>query len=635
MTLLAPNGGSAGDRPRARAAEGASSAHQQSDLSGLGEALRARADDVLARTIAQSMAKSGKRIEGPVRESFERICRMSTEAVAQWMAGGRPEEGRSAGRDAWGVFGGLVAHREVALSEVTKRCLCWRDGASEVVRECAAELSVSPETLAKALGMLQVTLDVTLVRVCEVFEAERQSADEELAQRQRELAFMATHDPLTGLPNRTLILDRGEQSLLRARREQTPVAALLIELDNFKVINETHGHEAGDELLRAVTVRLEEALGEIDVIAHLGSGAFAVIAEGRALEAGPEQLAERVLEGLEQPFELSATPPARLSVSASIGIASGERATAEELLRDADIAMHQARREVTSRFAVFESEMKEAVQNHLETEMDLRGAIQNEEFFLLYQPTFDLRDMSATGMEALLRWKHPARGVLPPSEFIPVLEDSGLITQAGKWVLEEACRQGAAWREAGHMIGVSVNVSGRQLDTDELVGNVRDALSESGIDPGALTLEITETTLMRNVDETVARLRAVKELGVRIAIDDFGTGYSSLAHVQHFPVDALKIDRSFISRLTENPEGKILIHALVQLGKALGIETLAEGIEQHEELSLLQQEHCDSGQGFLFARPLDADAAERFLQRWARDRTRALTGKVDPLTTAP
>ncbi len=631
MTLLPANGGCAGDQPRVPDSEAAPTI--QSDLRRLGEVLSANAEEVLARTIALSMERSGKRIEGPVRESFERICTMSTDAVAQWMAGGKPEAGRSAGRDAWGVFGGLVAHHEIALSEVTKRCLCWRDGASDVVRECAQELGILPDALAKAIGMLQITLDITLVRVCEVFEAERQRADEELAQRQRELAFMATHDPLTGLPNRTLILDRGEQTLLRARREQTPVAALIIELDNFKAINETHSHEAGDELLRAVTVRLEDALGEIDVLAHLGSGAFAVIAEGRSLGDGPEPLAKRAFDALEMPFELPAAEVARLSVTASIGIATGERATAEELLRDADIAMHQARRDVTSHFAVFESEMKEAVQNHLETEMDLRGAIQNDEFFLLYQPTFDLRGMSATGMEALLRWKHPVRGVLPPSEFIPVLEDSGLITQAGKWVLEESCRQGAAWREAGHMIGVSVNVSGRQLDTDELVANVRDALSESGLDPGALTLEITETTLMRNVEETVQRLRAVKALGVRIAIDDFGTGYSSLAHLQHFPVDALKIDRSFISRLTENPEGKILIHALVQLGKALSIETLAEGIEQHEELSLLQQEQCDSGQGFLFARPLDAVAAERFLERWARDRARTLAGEPGPVTT--
>ena len=224
-------------------------------------------------------------------------------------------------------------------------------------------------------------------------------------------------------------------------------------------------------------------------------------------------------------------------------------------------------------------------------------------------------------MEALIRWNNAARGVVQPNDFIPLLEQTGLIIAVGKWVLQEACRQGARWREAGYPIAMAVNVSGRQLDTDELITDVQEALSSSGLDAGALTLEITETTLMRNVEETAGRLAAIKELGVRIAIDDFGTGYSSLAHLQQFPVDALKIDRSFISRLTDNPEGETLIHTLVQLGKALSIETLAEGIEQQQELSLLQAEQCDSGQGFLFARPLEPSAAETFLQRWATSAT--------------
>ena len=238
--------------------------------------------------------------------------------------------------------------------------------------------------------------------------------------------------------------------------------------------------------------------------------------------------------------------------------------------------------------------------------------------------TFNLRDMSATGVEALIRWKHPTRDIVQPNDFIPLLEATGLIIEVGAWVLKEACCQGAIWREAGHPIGMAVNVSARQLDTDEFVTDVRNALSESGLDAGALTLEITETTLMRNVAETSRRLTAIRELGVRIAIDDFGTGYSSLAHLQQFPVDALKIDRSFISRLTESSEGETLIHTLVQLGKSLSIETLAEGIEQQQELSLLQAEECDSGQGFLYARPMDAVAAETFLQTWASGAAPAL-----------
>ena len=238
-----------------------------------------------------------------------------------------------------------------------------------------------------------------------------------------------------------------------------------------------------------------------------------------------------------------------MTVTASIGIAIGDRTSAEELLRDADIAMYRAKWDGKNRYVVFETGMQDTVQNRMELEMDLREALENDEFFLAYQPTIDLSDMSPTGVEALIRWKHPVRGVVQPDDFIPLLEETGLITEIGKWVLDQACAQGAAWRAAGYPIGMAVNVSGRQLDTDQIIADIEDALSDSGLDPAALTIEITETTLMRNVEETARRLTEIKELGVRIAIDDFGTGYSSLAHLQRFPVDALKIDRSFISGL--------------------------------------------------------------------------------------
>jgi EAL domain-containing protein (putative c-di-GMP-specific phosphodiesterase class I) len=232
--------------------------------------------------------------------------------------------------------------------------------------------------------------------------------------------------------------------------------------------------------------------------------------------------------------------------------------------------------------------------------------------------------MSPTGFEALIRWQHPTREIVGPNDFIPLLEETGLIIDVGRWVLEQACRQGATWREAGHPIGMAVNVSARQLDTDELVSDVRNALTQSGLEASALTLEVTETTLMRNAQKTAERLATIKQLGVRIAIDDFGTGYSSLAHLQQFPVDSLKIDRSFICQLTQSPDGEALIRTLVQLGKALSIETLAEGIEQPHELSVLQQEQCDSGQGYLYARPLDVEAVGTFLQTWPKSAAAAL-----------
>ena len=582
------------------------------DLAPLGEALKARAADVLSETVARTR-ELGEGLDDVVRERFERISISSTMAAARWIAGEGVEAALEDGQETWEIFAELAAHRAVSLDQVTKRCFAWRNVMTEVLHESAAELGSSPEALYQALSIVQLGLEFSLVRMCESFEAERKHTDEELA-------FMATHDPLTGLPNRTLILDRVEQMLARSARGKTPVAALFIDLDNFKSINDTLGHGTGDELLRAVAARLDGVIRGGDTLGRLGGDEFIVISEELSLEVGPELIAERLLDALSQPFKLGAKDENRVSVTASIGIAAADRISAEELLRDADIAMYRAKWDGKHRYVVFEAGMQDAVQKRMELEMDLREALQKDEFFLAYQPTIDLNDMSPTGVEALIRWKHPTRGIVQPDDFIPLLEETGMIVEVGKWVLQEACSQGAAWRQAGYPIGMAVNVSGRQLDTDQLITDIEDALSHSGLDPAALTIEITETTLMRNVQEPARRLTAIKALGVRIAIDDFGTGYSSLAHLQQFPVDALKIDRSFISQMQHNQEGETLIHTLVQLGKALSIETFAEGIEQQHELSLLQDEDCDNGQGFLFARPLDVAATEKFLKNWAAGR---------------
>jgi diguanylate cyclase (GGDEF)-like protein len=587
------------------------------DLKRLGRALQARADDVLALTVERTTG-SGQDVDSLIQDSFERICKISTVAVARWIAGDGLEVTNPAARETGYIFGQLAAHRAASLQEVTRRCLLWRNTVGEVLRDCAKQLDARPELLHQALEMLQLSLDVTLVRICERFETERHRTDQELARRQEQLAFMATHDSLTGLPNRTLMLDRVAQMLVRAHRHQSPIAALFIDLDNFKSINDTLGHQAGDELLRAVTARLEGVVREADALGRIGGDEFVIVAEEISLAAGPELIAERLLEALSEPFQLTSTPTTQPTVTASIGIAIGDSGSPEDFLRDADIAMYRAKWDGKNRHVVFESDMQDAIQSRMELEMDLRQALANGEFLLNYQPTFDLSDMSPTGVEALIRWRHPTRGIVQPNDFIPLLEETGLIIEVGTWVLNEACRQGALWRAAGHRIGMAVNVSGRQLDNDELVAGLERALAESGLEAGALTLEITETILMRNPEAVARRLSVMKDVGVRIAIDDFGTGYSSLAQLQQFPVDALKIDRSFISRLTQNPEGETLIHTLVQLGKALSIETLAEGIELQQELSLLQNEQCDSGQGFLFAKPLDVEATEAFLVKWAK-----------------
>jgi diguanylate cyclase (GGDEF)-like protein len=585
-------------------------------LRRLGERLEARADDVVRGMVRRS-AEVGQTLDAVVEESFERVGAVSTVAVARWMAGEGVEVARDLGQESWSIFGQLAAQRAAPLNEVTKRCLRWRDAAVQVTAECAGELGVAADVLEQAQRMLQRSLDVTLVRMCESFEAERQLAHEELTKRQEELSYLATHDHLTGLPNRTLIRDRIEQMLVRAKLAQTPVAALFIDIDNFKSINDSLGHSVGDELLCAVAARLDSAVRGTDTLGRLGGDEFVVVAEGISLGAGPELIAERLLDALKEPFTLhGGVEETQVYVKASIGIATDHRSTADELLRDADIAMYRAKWDGKNRYVAFESGMEDAVQSRMELEMDLQQALANDEFFLVYQPTFDLIAMRPTGVECLIRWNSPTRGVVQPDEFIPLLEETGMITAVGEWVLTQACRQGAAWHAAGHSVGIAVNVSARQLDDDALLGHVERSLADSGLAPTALTIEITETTLMRNTDETARRLLAIKQLGVRIAIDDFGTGYSSLAHLQRFPVDALKIDRSFIAKLSEGSEGEILLRSLVQLGKALAIETLAEGIERPQELSMIRGEHCDSGQGFLFARPLAAEDIESFLREW-------------------
>jgi diguanylate cyclase (GGDEF)-like protein len=428
-----------------------------------------------------------------------------------------------------------------------------------------------------------------------------------------QIRHQALHDPLTGLPNRSLILDRTEQMLSRARRGAIPVAALFIDLDGFKDVNDTLGHGVGDLLLRSVAERLSISMRESDSIGRLGGDEFVVLVDGATVDSGPELVADRLLEVLRAPFELDGISGGAITLTASIGIAMGTRPSAPELLRDADIALYEAKAVGKNCSVVFQPEMHTAVQDHHLLQMDLRDALASHQFFLVYQPILNLRSGATIGVEALLRWRHPVRGVVQPDDFIPMLEDSGMIVDVGRWVLEEACRQGALLKASGHDLGMAVNVSARQLDSDQLVTDVQQTLRTSGLNPGSLTIEITETAIMHNVSEVIPRLEALKGTGVRIAIDDFGTGYSSLSYLQRFPVDTLKIDRTFISSMAETPEASALIRTLVQLGKTLGLETLAEGIEETKQCIQLEQENCDSGQGFLFARPLEPGALMDFL----------------------
>jgi diguanylate cyclase (GGDEF)-like protein len=508
----------------------------------------------------------------------------------------------------------------------------------------AAYGSLSPAVQGLAMLLAGLAFSLLLLLLVGVLVGSRGRALNLVDEKTIELQHQALHDGLTGLPNRALILDRVEQALARSRRHHTAVSAMFIDLDNFKDINDTFGHGVGDELLCSVAARLAGALRDSDTVGRLGGDEFVVLVEGDTLDDGPDLVAQRLLDVLRDPFELGVAGRFPCSVSASVGVASGDRPCAGDLLRDADIALYQAKAQGKNCYVVFQPAMQAAVHHRLELEMDLRNALGEGQFFVLYQPTFDLQSATVTGVEALLRWQHPTRGVIQPDTFIPLAESTGMIIEIGRWVLQEATRQAAAWHAEGYTLNMSVNVSARQLESDDLVREVADALAASGLDPARLTLEVTETAFMRDAIATARRLAELKAIGVRIAIDDFGTGYSSLAYLRQFPVDTLKIDRSFISAITTSTEAAALIRTLIQLGKDLGIETLAEGIEDQAQFTHLQDERCESGQGFLIARPLDAQTVPSFLQTWTagavgndvnRDRLATLERSGGPLAPEP
>jgi diguanylate cyclase (GGDEF)-like protein/PAS domain S-box-containing protein len=438
---------------------------------------------------------------------------------------------------------------------------------------------------------------------------------QDVSERRRledQLRHQALHDALTGLPNRSLLLERAERLLADSRQEQAPMAVFFVDLDNFKEVNDSFGHIVGDELLQAVATRIGTAVRDVDTLGRIGGDEFVVLVAGASLTAGPEVVAQHVLDVIRStPFFLDGR---NVTVTASIGIAMGEAYEAGELLRNADVALYQAKARGKNCAALFLPEMQSAVHERLEMAIDLHGALGKQQFELYYQPVVDLSDFRFTGVEALLRWHHPTLGWVSPDRFIPLAEEIGVINEVGSWVLNEACRQGALWRYAFPWMTVAVNVSAVQLATDHFIDVVRDALRSTGIDPAALVLEITESTLMVDTNATVHRLSQLKSLGVRLAIDDFGTGFSSLSYLRQFPVDILKIDRSFLTTATTSVQSAALVRTLVQLGDALGLDIIAEGIERSDQLRTLREAGCPKAQGFLFAQPMPKEKIDRLLR---------------------
>ncbi|WP_448623634.1 putative bifunctional diguanylate cyclase/phosphodiesterase [Geodermatophilus sp. URMC 64] len=447
-----------------------------------------------------------------------------------------------------------------------------------------------------------------LLAVAAVVAAALAADARQRVRRQRtehELAHLAFHDGLTGLANRALFTDRLEQALRRIARSDTDVSVVFLDLDGFKNVNDSLGHAMGDALIREVSRILTGAVRTEDTLARLGGDEFAILVEGTHGAEEAVRIAERVLAELREPLDLGS---ARVHVSASIGIATGDvGCTGSSLLRDADNAMYWAKGAGRGRFVVFNPQMRSAAAERLQLEKDLWSALPEGQFRLVYQPVVDLESERVVGFEALLRWDHPTLGVVLPERFLPVAEDIGLIADIGAWVLRQACAAAAAWQRQHPEVGLSmaVNVSPSQLGSPDLLRQVREALVDSGLPPSALVLELTESVLVRDPALAAARLKELRSLGVKLALDDFGTGYSSLSHLRQFAVDILKIDRSFVSTIDDKEAMPAILRGLINLGRTLDLEIVAEGIEEELQRTHLRDGGAGLAQGYLFAAPLE------------------------------
>ena len=440
-------------------------------------------------------------------------------------------------------------------------------------------------------------------------------ANEELTNALSTIQDMATHDSLTGLPNRASLSDTLQHALTKAQRSKQGLAVFFIDLDNFKSINDTLGHPTGDQLLRDVARRVRASIRESDLVARLGGDEFVVMVDSVSDRPGLQLLAGKILAAIGEQTMLEGH---EVKVTASIGIAvyPDDGVDVSALLANADMAMYRAKALGRNRTSEYSAELGENAVERFEIEKGMRHALENNEFQLYYQPKIDFQSGRMEGVEALIRWNHPALGVLGPDRFISIAESTNFIIPLGKWVIEQACRQSRAWQQAKlPRFSIAVNLSANQLADPSLVGHVADALRVSGVDPSLIELEITETAVMKNLDEAIIRLHALRKLGVRLSIDDFGTGYSSLSYLKQMPVDILKVDRSFVKDLPHNRDDLAITRAVIAMAHGLSMKVVAEGVEEKEQFDSLRDEGCDEFQGF-FCRPaMESHHLEELLHR--------------------
>jgi len=447
-----------------------------------------------------------------------------------------------------------------------------------------------------------------------------------------QLRHIATHDSLTGLPNRVLLDDRLDQAIVHAERNRQQFAVLMLDLDRFKFINDSLGHHAGDELLNLVAARLRAVVSDIDTVARVGGDEFVLVLGPTAQKPDAIAVGQRIIEALKSPFTIAGVP---LHVSTSVGIAfyPADAAAPDKLLAHADAAMYCAKQRGRNHLQCFESGMDTGTRDSVKLESDLHAALAQQQFELYYQPKVDTATDDFHGAEALIRWRHPERGVILPEQFIPLAEECGLICAIGEWVLREVCRQCKAWQRSGlPRMRVAVNVSATQFRQSNLLGIVRQAVDEAGLDPRCLELELTESAVMTNPEESAHILGELSAMGVLVSVDDFGTGYSSMSYLRRFPIDNLKIDRGFVKDLMTRADDASIVQAIISLAHSLRLKVVAEGVETPEQLHSLRSMGCDQYQGFHFSPPLPASEFETLMrnQESPADRTADAQTRLGP-----